>query len=73
MTKKELVMLREKTYKPPSETVKRCEQCKHWWPTCGSTGYTRGSCMAVEIRGEMARFECHAFGVCDLWEEKVKQ
>lgn len=60
MTKKQLVTIRNQTYRAPSE--RRCETCKHYWPY-GS------HCQAVLVRDRSEKFEVHPAGVCDLWKK----
>lgn len=67
MTKKAMTELRLSSYKPPTEG-KQCGSCQHFWDPWGT--HLTGNCMAVEIRGVVERFQCHRFGVCDLWEGK---
>lgn len=64
-TKRELIQVRQTTYKPPPDG-KRCETCEHWW----DSGHNDGNCRAIMVRDAVVWFVVHAFGVCDLWEAK---
>lgn len=65
MTKRELIQVRESTYKPPPD--RRCENCQHYW-------HYSGSCQAIEVRGKIVLFPVHKAGICDLfvYEKKTK-
>lgn len=61
MTKKELIIFRDESYKDPPDP--RCETCKHY----SSYG---GHCLAITINNKLAIKKVHLAGCCDLWESK---
>lgn len=65
-TKKQLLEIRESTYREPT-AEKCCRNCRHYWNHFGSA---RGACRAVEIRGELKTKSVCPLGLCDLWEGK---
>lgn len=74
-TKRELIQVRQTTYKPPPPDGKRCETCAFYHTT--SAHDKGGYCEAVFIRGRLVTMDgkggscpVHAFGLCDLWEAK---
>ena len=71
MTKKELIQVRESTYKPPTRPPKRCETCRFFYWNYGNTGASFGKCHVVESRGQLVQKEVHIMGVCALWAEFV--
>jgi len=62
MTKRELIVLREQSYKPPPE--QRCETCRHF-------NVLGDNCLAIEIRGHLVLFQSHSGGWCQLWTAKA--
>ena len=64
-SKKELLAIRDSTYRVPFAEV--CKTCRHWHRHPWND---HGACRAVSVRNVVTIKNTDQLGTCDLWEGK---